>query len=133
MSPHLEHTVQPDLAGRAMTRTSAPAAHEHVHTFEWSEMLRILLVAFAATAVWFRFWEPLPSVSVMGVAGLLIGGWPIFREALESVAAKRMTIELSKNGRASSRERVCKYVYISVVAVSLKNKTDTYRADRTKK
>ncbi|CAM5376303.1 Cu+-exporting ATPase OS=Eoetvoesiella caeni OX=645616 GN=DFR37_12710 PE=3 SV=1 [Eoetvoesiella caeni] len=95
MSPHLEHTVQPDLADRAMTRTSAPAAHEHGHTFEWSEMLRILLVAFAATAVWFRFWEPLPSVSVMGVAGLLIGGWPIFREALESVAAKRMTMELS--------------------------------------
>src|SRR3546814_13487877 len=31
----------------------------------------------------------------MGVAGLLIGGWPIFREALESVAAKRMTMELS--------------------------------------
>src|SRR3546814_20519303 len=30
-------------------------------------------------------------------------------------------------GRASSRERVCQYVYISVVAVSLKNKYENVR------
>ena len=29
-------------------------------------------------------WEPIAAVSVIGVAGLLIGGWPIYKEAFES-------------------------------------------------
>lgn len=58
-------------------------------------MLRIGLVALAAAAVWWRVWEPLPAISLIGVAGLLIGGWPIFKEALENLLAKRMTMELS--------------------------------------
>ena len=56
------------------------------------EMLRIALVAVAAAAVWWRVWEPLQTVSLIGVAGLLIGGWPIFKEALENLLAKRMTM-----------------------------------------
>lgn len=96
---------RPSLAEQVLSRTSAPAAHaqehhddeshDHEHAFEWPEMLRIVLVTLAAAAVWFRFWEPLPGVSVVGVAGLLVGGWPIFREAFENILAKRMTMELS--------------------------------------
>src|SRR6516165_5952081 len=101
----------PDLAQQAFERTTVPAAHggsleqshaedaEHdaglEHAFEWPEMVRIALVAVAAAAVWFQVWEPFPRVSVIGVVGLLIGGWPIFKEALESLFAKRMTMELS--------------------------------------
>lgn len=69
--------------------------HAHDHAFDWQEGLRIVLVALAALAVWFAWWEPFPRVSVIGVVGLLIGGWPIFREAIENVAARRMTMELS--------------------------------------
>jgi heavy metal translocating P-type ATPase len=61
----------------------------------WLEVLRIGLVAVCATAVWFRVWEPLPRISLIGVAGVLIGGWPIFKEAIENIAARRMTMELS--------------------------------------
>jgi len=111
-----------DLADQAMERTTAPAAHskghrdakhaahddhdhehdhdhdgeyDHEHEFEWPEAARILVVALAAAAVWFRVWEPLRSVSVIGVAGLAIGGWPIFKEAFENLLARRMTMELS--------------------------------------
>lgn len=70
-------------------------AHEHEHAFEWREMVRIALVATAAAGVWFHVWKPLTQISVIGVAGLLIGGWPIFKEALENLAARRMTMELS--------------------------------------
>jgi len=49
----------------------------------------------AAAAVWFHVWEPFPSVSLIGVLGVLIGGWPIFKEAAENAAARRMTMELS--------------------------------------
>src|SRR5580658_8980309 len=105
----------PDLAEQTLNRTTAPAARgqemkrpvhdheaegdhedgEHEHTFEWQEMLRIALVAVAAAAVWWRLWEPFSAISVIGVAGLLVGGWPIFREAVENLLARRMTMELS--------------------------------------
>lgn len=69
---------------------------DHAPVFKWPEALRIVAVACAAAAVWFRWWEPpLPGLSVIGVAGVLIGGWPVFREAFENVAARRMTMELS--------------------------------------
>ena len=77
----------------------ADAGHdEHEHddrAFEWPEALRIALVGLAATAAWFRIWEPFSHVSVVGVVGLLIGGWPILREAAENMLARRMTMELS--------------------------------------
>jgi Cd2+/Zn2+-exporting ATPase/Cu+-exporting ATPase len=101
----------PDLAEQAFERTTVPAAHSgsfdhshaedaerdegHEHAFEWPEMVRIALVAVAAAAAWFQVWEPFARVSVIGVVGLLIGGWPIFKEALENLFAKRMTMELS--------------------------------------
>ncbi len=59
------------------------------------EALRIGFVALCAIAVWFRVWEPFPRISVIGLAGILIGGWPIFKEAIENIAARRMTMELS--------------------------------------
>ena len=100
-----DRAVSPDLADQVLSRTIAPASHnhdhddndhhDHDHAFEWQEMVRIALVTLAATAVWFRLWEPVSAISVVGVAGLLIGGWPIYKEAFENLIAKRMTMELS--------------------------------------
>jgi len=60
-----------------------------------SELARIGLVAAGAVVVWFRLWEPFPQVSVIGLLATLIGGYPIFREAVENVMERRMTMELS--------------------------------------
>jgi cation transport ATPase len=49
----------------------------------------------AAAAVWFRIWEPVPSISVLGVLATLVGGYPIFRKAFENILERRMTMELS--------------------------------------
>jgi len=68
---------------------------EHAHPFERKEAARIAVVALSALAVWFRVWEPFSDVSVIGIAGLLIGCWPICKEALENLIARRMTMELS--------------------------------------
>src|SRR5579863_3703068 len=68
---------------------------EHDHAFEWSEIIRIAFVALAAVAVWFRLWEPFPHITVIGIAATLIGGYPIFREAFENIAERKMTMELS--------------------------------------
>ncbi|MDE3229952.1 MAG: cation-translocating P-type ATPase, partial [Chloroflexota bacterium] len=51
--------------------------------------------ALAAAAVWFRVWEPFGAISVIGIVGLVIGGWPILKEAFENALARRMTMELS--------------------------------------
>jgi Cd2+/Zn2+-exporting ATPase/Cu+-exporting ATPase len=69
--------------------------HDHEHVFGVIEALRIGGVALAAITVWFHWWEPWPRVSLIGVAGLLVGGWPIYKEALENILARRMTMELS--------------------------------------
>jgi heavy metal translocating P-type ATPase len=68
--------------------------HEHgnVETFD---LIRIGVTAIAAALVWLRMWEPFPQVSVIGIAGVLFGGWPIFREAIENLRERRMTMELS--------------------------------------
>ena len=70
-------------------------AEGHEHAFEWSEAARIAFVAIAAAAVWFRVWEPFSRFSLIGVLGVLIGGWPIYQEAGENILARRMTMELS--------------------------------------
>ena len=74
-----------------------PAAEEHQsnHVFGWVEAARIILVVLAAAAVWSHRWEPFPRVSLVGVLAILIGGWPIFKEAAENIVARRMTMELS--------------------------------------
>jgi P-type Cu+ transporter len=112
MSKQPHRAIAPELADQAMIRTTAPAAHVHPrggrsaalsgrdhhdreHEFSWAEGARIALVALAAAAVWLRVWEPLRAVSVIGILGLAIGGWPIFKEAFENLLARRMTMELS--------------------------------------
>jgi heavy metal translocating P-type ATPase len=106
------------LAEQASVRTTAPAAldqregteydhhghdndddhedgHDRSHGFDWAEALRIAFVALGAIAVWFKLWEPFSAVSVIGVAGLLVGCWPILKEAFENILERRMTMELS--------------------------------------
>jgi heavy metal translocating P-type ATPase len=69
--------------------------HADAPSFGWIEGARIAVVALAAIAVRFHVWEPLPHLSVIGIASLVIGGWPIFEEAFEHLAARRMSMELS--------------------------------------
>src|ERR1700756_4097468 len=71
------------------------AEHDHEHSFELIEVLRVAFVALAAAAVWFHLWEPFHRISVIGLVATLIGGYPIFKEALENIVERRMTMELS--------------------------------------
>src|ERR1700730_8691083 len=96
--------VRQGVADQSQVRTTVPAAevhddhddqHDGEHVFAWPESARIAFVALAAVAVWLRVWEPIASVSVIGVVGVIVGGWPIFKEAAENIVARRMTMELS--------------------------------------
>jgi len=72
-----------------------PEHAEHEHGLDWVELVRIAFVALAAAAVWFRVWEPFPRISVIGIGAALIGGYPIFKEAVENIIERKMTMELS--------------------------------------
>lgn len=67
----------------------------HALSVEREDLIRILVVAVCSVAVWFGVWEPFRSVSVIAVVGLVVGVWPIFLEAAQNLAQKRMTMELS--------------------------------------
>jgi Cd2+/Zn2+-exporting ATPase/Cu+-exporting ATPase len=101
------------LADQADARLTAPAAPDDhtahddghdldpAHAFDWQEALRIVVVALAAATVWFRLWEPFNSFGVIGGIGLVVGGWPIFKEAIENAWAKRIDLEPGRVGRTS--------------------------------
>jgi Cd2+/Zn2+-exporting ATPase/Cu+-exporting ATPase len=89
---------EPHSPSAEVAEETAGDAHDpddHEHGFEWQDAACIAVVAVAAAAVWFELWEPVKSFSLLGVIGLVVGGWPIFREALEDILARRMTMELS--------------------------------------
>jgi Cd2+/Zn2+-exporting ATPase/Cu+-exporting ATPase len=65
------------------------AEHEHAGALDRLELARIAFVALAAAGVWFHVWQPL------GVVGVAVGGYPIFKEAWENIRERRMTMELS--------------------------------------
>src|SRR5712672_262368 len=91
----MEARIALALRDQSEATTTASHAEERDDLLSPVEAMRILVVALAATSVWFHLWEPLPSVSVIGVLGVLIGGWPIFKEAAENAVSRRMTMELS--------------------------------------
>lgn len=91
--------------------------HDHKHVFEWLELLRILFVALAAIMVWFRLWESFLPINIIGVAGVLIGGWPIFKEAFENSIARRMTMELSMTIAIVSATAISEYFTALIITL----------------
>jgi heavy metal translocating P-type ATPase len=87
--PYERHHAEGDNNGHG------PSHDETTHGVEWADLLRIAFVALAAAAVWFRLWEPFPRISVIGIVATLIGGYPIFKEAVENIFERKMTMELS--------------------------------------
>ena len=73
---------------------SAPGVHDS-KPFEAMAVIRIGVAILAAATVWFRVYEPIPSISIIGLVALIFVAWPIFREAAENLMARRMTMELS--------------------------------------
>jgi len=68
------------------------------HTFGGLDAARIAIVGLAAVAVRLHLDEAFPGfriTAVVAVSGVVIGGWPIYKEAAENLLARRMTMELS--------------------------------------
>ena len=51
--------------------------------------------SFVLSRFGLKSWEPVRGISLVGIIGLLVGGWPILKEGFENLLARRMTMELS--------------------------------------
>ena len=69
--------------------------HEHDHGLEWVDLVRIGLVALACIASWLNLGQYLAPFDVIALVATLGGGYPIFKEAVANLLARRMTMELS--------------------------------------
>ncbi len=81
----------------AMPERPAPPTHESEQGqhFEWIDFARIVLVAIAAVIDWAGAVPQFHGFDFVALAAALIGGYPVFREAISNLLAKRMTMELS--------------------------------------
>jgi heavy metal translocating P-type ATPase len=103
MADHQNHMdcKQETASGAAITRDlertrngRLPEA-EHTHALDWQEIGRIVFVAVAAAAAWFLGPNLHLAWVLTGVACAIVGGYPIFHEAVENILERRMTMELS--------------------------------------
>src|SRR5579872_844346 len=65
------------------------------HDEGWLEWGRVTFVAAIFALVWARVVPRVNGVDILAVAGVLIGGYPIFKEAVADLLERRMTMELS--------------------------------------
>jgi heavy metal translocating P-type ATPase len=86
-------TIPPALGHVHGDDPQAPEAHEHALAV--TALVRIGLVALACVASWFGLWRYVARVDVIALVATLVGGYPIVREALTNLLARRMTMELS--------------------------------------
>ena len=68
---------------------------EEGHYFEWIEYARVALVGVAAAVAWTRTVPQFYGFDFISLAAALIGGYPVFEEAISNLLARRMTMELS--------------------------------------
>jgi Cd2+/Zn2+-exporting ATPase/Cu+-exporting ATPase len=85
-------TIAADRANREGHQTRA---EEHEPHDERRELLRIGFVAVAVLATWFQVWRPVPRFDLVALFATAVGGYPVFKEALSNLFARRMTMELS--------------------------------------
>lgn len=69
--------------------------HDHEHPMEWMDLARIAFVGVAILALWAVSKSSWSATVAIGVVAALIGGWPIYQEAIENLRERRMTMELS--------------------------------------
>ncbi len=65
------------------------------HQFEWIEFMRIAIVGVSAAIAWSGAIPRFHGFDLLALAATLVGGYPVFEEAISNLLARRMTMELS--------------------------------------
>ncbi|PYU33816.1 MAG: hypothetical protein DMG31_08045 [Acidobacteria bacterium] len=86
---------QPREESISVHRAESEPSEESRGRIETSALLRIAVVVVAALLVRFGVWEPFAHFSLIGWTAMIVGGFPIFKEAAANIVTRRMTMELS--------------------------------------
>lgn len=70
-------------------------SQQQEHHSKRDDLIRIALVALAALLSLLGIWRRLVSFDVIALAATVLGGYPIYKEALVNLLARRMNMELS--------------------------------------
>jgi Cd2+/Zn2+-exporting ATPase/Cu+-exporting ATPase len=65
------------------------------HQEGWIEWARVAFVTVMLALVWAQLVPRVRGIDILAVLGVLIGGYPIFKEAIADLWERRMTMELS--------------------------------------
>ncbi len=89
-----ERSIILDHSDAAASHDDDHDSHEHegAHGREW---LRVGFVAVIIILVWWGIVPRFHGIDLLAIAGILIGGFPIFKEAIGDLLKGRMTMELS--------------------------------------
>jgi Cd2+/Zn2+-exporting ATPase/Cu+-exporting ATPase len=81
--------------GNAEPSLGSHSEEELEYHVERADLVRIGLVALAVAVSWFLPWQPLLRIDAVAFVATLVGGYPIFKEAVGALRERRMTMELS--------------------------------------
>jgi cation transport ATPase len=68
--------------------------HDDDHSVSWLEFARVAFVAAILLVVWLSLVPKVYGIDFVALAGILIGGYPIFKEAISDLPERRMTMKL---------------------------------------
>src|SRR5689334_1087550 len=75
--------------------TESDDEHVHDHEQDWLEWGRVVFVAVILLLAWLGVVPRVRGIDLLALMGILIGGYPIFKEAISDLLERRMTMELS--------------------------------------
>ena len=106
--PNTESTSVGEPRGQTAANSQHhPHNHEHSHEHDhdpedhhdhdegWLEWARVAFVAVILVLVWAQVVPRVRGIDILALIGVLIGGYPIFKEAIADLLERRMTMELS--------------------------------------
>jgi P-type Cu+ transporter len=76
-------------------RRASSEHSESTHSFEWIDYARVALVAIAALIAWTGAGPKFRGFDLIALGAALVGGYPVWEEAISNLLARRMTMELS--------------------------------------
>jgi len=88
-----EHRRAP--AATAQQPQQRTEVQEHDHAEGWAEWIRVAFVAVVLLVAWSGWVPRVAGIDWLALAGVAIGGFPIFKEAISDLLKGRMTMELS--------------------------------------
>jgi len=89
----------------------------HDHESSWHEWARVAFVAVILLVAWSGIVPRVHHLDLVALTGILVGGYPIFREAIADILQGRMTMELSMTIALVAASAIGEFMTALVIAL----------------